>query len=76
MPPELFQFTDEELKLAPEMRGRLVPSHMTDISTRLGASIGFEKITEEDDDQPAVISGTVGLTASALASSSENDTTC
>ena len=69
---ELFQLTEEELKLAPEMRSILIPSHLTDTGNWLPTNSGIG-VKEEDEDQPAVITGTVGLTASALKLNNETD---
>ena len=69
LPPELFQFTEEELRLHPQMRSELIPDHITESSTWRGSNKGGDEVEEE---QPAVITGTVGLTASALASSKES----
>ena len=68
LPPELFQFTEEELRLQPQMRSKLMPNHITESSTWRGAANGGDEVEE----QPAVITGTVGLTESALASSTES----
>ena len=70
LPSELFQFTVDELKLDPQMKVKLVPSHFTESTKWPGTSSGGDKVDEEE--QPTVITGTVGLTASALASSAEN----